>query len=165
MLMQSEAFTARFVTHALRCEYAHLAVYLLLTTYYLRLTTYGLLLTTYYLLLTTRYAHLAVVVRLPKLPGTVLLLEADPEAHLLTTTHYSLLTTHDLRLTYYLLLRRTSSRAAATPHGTHLQIVQPRPRLQLQPEAQTSAVNPSLPSTTTKQQNTNRTTTNNIRKQ
>ena len=39
--MQSEAFTARFVTHAMRCE----------------------------------YAHLAIVVRLPKLPGTVLLLE------------------------------------------------------------------------------------------
>ena len=36
LLMQSEAFTARFVTHALRCE----------------------------------YAHLAVVVRLPRLPGT-----------------------------------------------------------------------------------------------
>ena len=48
LLMQSEAFTARFVTHALRCE----------------------------------YAHLAVVVRLPRLPGTVFLLEADPEAHL-----------------------------------------------------------------------------------
>ena len=47
VLMQSEAFTARFVTHAMRCE----------------------------------YAHLAIVVRLPKLPGTVLLLEADPEAH------------------------------------------------------------------------------------
>ena len=41
VLMQSEAFTARFVTHAMRCE----------------------------------YAHLAIVVRLPKLPGTVLLLE------------------------------------------------------------------------------------------
>ena len=24
--MQSEAFTARFVTHAFRCEYAHLAI-------------------------------------------------------------------------------------------------------------------------------------------
>jgi hypothetical protein len=48
VLMQSEAFTARFVTHALRCEYAHLAIYLLLTTYDLLLTTYYLLLTTYY---------------------------------------------------------------------------------------------------------------------
>ena len=37
VLMQSEAFTARFVTHAMRCEYAHLAIlllgYLLPTTY------------------------------------------------------------------------------------------------------------------------------------
>lgn len=47
VLMQSEAFTARFVTHAMRCE----------------------------------YSHLAIAVRLPKLDGTVFLLEADPEAH------------------------------------------------------------------------------------
>ena len=51
-MMQSEAFTARFVTHAMRCE----------------------------------YAHLAIVVRLPKLPGTVLLLEADPEAHIVESS-------------------------------------------------------------------------------
>ena len=47
VLLQSDAFSARFVQHALRCE----------------------------------YSHCAVVVRLPKLPGIVFLLEADPDAH------------------------------------------------------------------------------------